>query len=454
MSEAKEVPCNFEFKQGSLKDILEELGKLYTTTSTRHKVFQQLRDGLKTYCGTAYLEAFYGSRGSGYGSGGSIQALTQAAEGICKAIINNPSWTFHITDPHVSHKGQDCAERIANALKECLPKTFAALFFLFFNVSTECSGIGGGSWNSYSVKGSGKDLYNWLTDQDGSDDLPRKFSQEDLNTSNTGNNVAGELKKAVSLTPSSTEGSLQNVLCGFLFVCSWDDALTGHACLFLHKFCDEVSGDSVNAFRVAFEEKYSGKKYEELKGECKTLKSQLDSLVNGTSKLSAVCHGNTKLFDGIWDDKNFDKYCTWLKENLHYIIQSLEKMSEKCKQWSSPLSYEGGATAGPFLYGFVPKDSSWTSGSTSMSKLQGYISKLVNSDSGSLNSLLKCLKGDFSANSERLTTESTQSSSGATAAGGATAVLGIGGAGAGAAYGLNLFGFKNLVTGLISSFLK
>ncbi|KAK1939083.1 secreted antigen 1 [Babesia divergens] len=376
MSEAK-VPCDFEFKHDTLKSILEELGKLHnTTTSTRHKVFQQLRDGLNTYCGTAYLDAFYGYRdyGSGRGYSGTILLLTKAGQNVSEEILQRPSWDEHLDNTHKDH--EDCGEKYFNAFKACLPKLFSALLFLFFNVAKECNQIGGGSWNTLKVKGSGTSLYNWLTESDSDSDLiPRKFSQEDLNTSNKGQNVAEQLKKAVSLTPNKYEGSLQNVLCGFMFVCSWDDPLTGHACLFLYKFCDEVAKDSVNAFRVAFEEKYSGKKYDSFKELCRTLKSQLDSLVNGTSKLYAVCHGNTNLFKDLWDNEKILQYCTWLKRNIYSVIASLASMSQDCPDWNSS-SIQSGGNAGPFKYGFVFKDNKWQDDMTK-GKLQEPISKLT-----------------------------------------------------------------------------
>ncbi|KAK1935313.1 hypothetical protein X943_003088 [Babesia divergens] len=439
MSEAK--PCDYQPRHDTLKEILEELGKLYNADNTKSKVFQQLKSYLEPYCGEGYLKAFYKDYGSGYGvssyGGGTIQLLTKAAEGICKAIINNPSWASRYVDPHPKHTGQTCHVKIAKALQACLPKTFSALLFLFFNVSTECSQFGGGSWNSYKVNDSGQNLYNWLTYGSGSDDfIARGFLQKDLHGSNTGQNVAQELKSAVSLKPDTNNGSLQKVLCGFMFVCSWDDALTGHACLFLSTFCSKVSQGSEDLFQDPYKE-HSGA----FKDVCKGLKNSLKPFINGSSGLSAVCHGNTNLFESLWDPKYFDSYVSWLKENLPRIIGALQKMSGESKTWN-PITFPMGLTAGPFLYGFVFKDGSWKA-STSGSKLQEYISKLVNSDSGSLGKLKSFLESP-----------STPSSAGAAAAGAAGGLFGLGGAGAGAAYATNAFGFQNLVTGLISRFLN
>ncbi|KAK1935246.1 secreted antigen 1 [Babesia divergens] len=444
MSEAK--ACDFEFKHDTLKSILEELGKLNDATVTRPKVFQQLRDGLHEYCGDTYLDAFYGSRGSGRGFAGSILLLTKAGQNVSEEILKSTPWTSHHQDPHTGHSGQDCGGKYFNALQACLPKTFAALLFLFFNVSTECRKFGGGHWSGQKVNDSGNSFYHWLIGGSGSDGfIARKFSKEELHPSKTGQKVAQELKNAVSLKPSKTEGSLQNVLCGFLFVCKWDDALTGHACLFLHKFCEKVLEGSERLLQKPYKDHS-----EAFKDVCSALKSDLKPFIDGTSKLYAVCHGNTDLFKDLWDESKFLQYCEWLKGKLSEIINSLKAMSGESSAWSiSKVPHA--ETAGPFRFGFVFKDSSWTSGSTFKSTLQEYISKLTGSDSGSLNSLLKCLNGDSTAISERLTTESTQSSSGAAAAGASVGVLSLGGAGFGAAYGFNLFGLKDIMSGVFGA---
>ncbi|KAK1939071.1 secreted antigen 1 [Babesia divergens] len=422
----------------NLKDILELLEKLYNAETTKKNVFQQLKSYLQGYCSASYLEAFYGSRGGSsygysYSGSGSILLLTQAGQNVSEEILQNPSWSRSFSDPHT---GQTCIKKYFNALKECLPKAFAALLFLFFNCDSDCRNFGGGHWNSMQVKDSGTPLYHWLiagSDSDGF--IARGFSGGDLDTSNDGQNVANPLKKAVSLRPSSTEGSLQNVLCGFMFVCKWDPALTGHAICFLSTFCSNVSQGSEDLFQDPYKE-HSGA----FKDVCKGLKNSLKPFINGSSGLSAVGHGNTKLFDNLWDNGKFLTYCDWLKRNIYRIIASLVSMSLEPPGWSLS-TIQSASSAGPFKYGFV-FNGSWQA-SSSKSKLQGCFSKLTGEDSGSLQNFIKFLEHP-----------STPSSSAATAAGAAGGIFGLGGAGAGAAYGLNLFGFKNLVTGLISSFLK
>ncbi|KAK1934361.1 secreted antigen 3 [Babesia divergens] len=425
-------------KFGSLKDILEELYKLQESDFKR-TVFGHLKDGLTTYCGETYLNAFYGVQGGG-NSSGSIQAVTYAGYDTCRQLVKTPPGDGRSVNIHAKH--DDCIQKYAEALKKCLPKAFSALYYLYFMCSTDCKSMHGGHWSSYKVNESGRsgqNLYKWLIGDSGSDFIDRGFSQEDLHKSNNGSMLVEQLKSAVSLTLGQYEGALQKVLCGLMFSCPWDDSLLGHACLFLHKFCSEVETDSGNAFRGEFEEKYSGKKYDELKELCRTLKSQLDSLVNGTQGgLSAVCHGNTDLFKDLWDDGKFDKYCDWLKRNVYRIIQSLKNMPMESSQWSSDHLMSG-SSAGPFKYGFVFK-ASWKA-STSGSKLQTDISKLTGSDSGSLNELKKAL-------------EPSSSSALTTAAGAAGGLFGLGGAGAGAAYATNAFGLKDIISGLISGFLK
>ncbi|KAK1933774.1 secreted antigen 1 [Babesia divergens] len=445
--------CNFQFKQGSLKDILEELGKLQNADNTKKKVFSQLRDGLNTYCGNGYLEAFYGDQSGMYGStsgvsyagGGTIQALTDAGKKISRQILQNPTWADRHEDPHADH--DKCIKKYSEALQACLPKTFAALFFLFFNVAKECASFGGGSWNTLKVKGSGQNLYKWLIESDS--DLPGGFSQKDLNTSKTGKDVAEKLKSAVSLKPDTYSGSLQNVLCGFMFVCKWDDALTGHACLFLSTFCSKVN----NNLEAQVKEKFKGNS-ETFKNICNTLVPHLNPLVYGSGfdsdlGLRAVSHGGAP-FDTLWDDAKFSEYCDWLKTILEALKKSLEKMSsEASSKWSSS-ALQNSESAGPFKYGFVFTNGNWES---QQREIQKYVSTLTGDGHGSLNSLLKCLKGEYSAISQHQSGDTT-GNPGATAGGVTTGVLGAGGLGFGAAYATNAFGFQNLITSFISSFLK
>ncbi|KAK1937969.1 secreted antigen 1 [Babesia divergens] len=458
--------CNFK-EPGTLKEILEELDKLDGATSTRPKVYNHLKNSLQNFCGNKYLEAFYGSHGSGFA--GSIQLLTKAGQKVCEEILQKASWTFEkygtFDNDHGKHS--NCAEKISEALKKCLPKAYAALYFLLFMGSQKLNGMQGGHWSNNNVNGSrssGTDLHLWLTDVKGSGTglVKRGFTHSDKHsfTNKKGSDVATAIKTIIT---HDSPAALQKVLCGLMFVCKWDDALTGHACLFLVKFCEKVNEDSGNAFREIFQRKYTDQGYDTFKRYCQQLKPNLDSLANGTtSKLSAVCQKNTGLFDNLWDPQHFDSYVSWLKDNLDHIIEALEKMSEESSAWN-PSSLKEAYTAGPFKYGFVFTDGSWKDGNIN-EKLKSLIKSLTDQGSGSLIKLKECLKGPETHGSQiqeshftshsQTQTDGTSGNSGAAAAGASVGVLGIGGAGAGAAYGLNLFGFKNLVTGLISSFLK
>ncbi|KAK1937217.1 secreted antigen 3 [Babesia divergens] len=347
------------------------------------------------------------------------------------------SGTYHNFDrEHAEHTGRDCGGKYFNAFKACLPKTFAALFFLFFNVSNDCKGFGGGQWSSYKVNESGNSLGQWLTDQDGSG-LPRKFSEGELHKSNTGQKVATALKKAVSLNPDTNEGALQKVLCGFMFVFPWDDALTGHACLFLYEFCSKVSQGSEDLFQGKYKE-HSGA----FKEVCSALKSDLQPFIVGDSGLSAVCHHNNSnnLFDNIWKAEAFPFYVNWLKENIDNIKKSLQEMLKDSSNWTS-ANLKNADSAGPFKYGFVLKDDSWKDGKINL-KLKPFIEGLTGSGPGSLVKLKECLENFSTGNP------------GATAGGVFTGLFGTGGLGAGAAYATNAFGFQNLITSFISGFLK
>ncbi|KAK1935275.1 hypothetical protein X943_003841 [Babesia divergens] len=222
---------------------------------------------------------------------------------------------------------------------------------------------------------------------------------------------------------TSLTASLQNLLADLLFVCPWDNALLGHAICFLYTFCSKVSAEEGLKEKL---KKYSG----DLKTVCHDLQNHLQPFIFGSSYLFAVCQKNTKLFDGIWDDNKFDKYCEWLRKHLKNIIEALKAISWDCKQWTKGKLKEA-SSAGPSRFGFVFKDDFWDA-STSKSQLPSKISPLTASaeNSGSLKKLKECLEPSSSAG----------------AAGGLF--------GAGAAYATNAFGFQNLITSFISSFLK
>ncbi|KAK1939523.1 hypothetical protein X943_000752 [Babesia divergens] len=245
--------------------------------------------------------------------------------------------------------------------------------------------------------------------------IMRDFPQGMLNTF-MGLQVAGVIKEILSY---NTPGSLQKALSYLLLVCPWDPSLLGHALCFLSMFCVTVQSHHEN-FKG-----YS----EELKNVCQEVGGSVTSLVQGSGQehIQAVSQGNSNVYTGVFKDDSLDDYCDWLRRNLKNIIQPLNLMSEKCTNWN-PISFSMGVTAGPFLYGFVPKDKSWTN--HIKENLPPVIKNLIEP----LEKLEKALQ---------------TSSVGATAGGVVTGLLGTGGLGAGAAYGLNLFGFKNLVTGFL-----
>ncbi|KAK1932179.1 hypothetical protein X943_002248 [Babesia divergens] len=438
--------CDFKDPK-NLKDILVELYKLHGMDQTKPKVFEQLKTYLGTYCAEAYLNDFYGYRHSYSSYGGTILLLTKAGHDICEAILQSPTGGRSV-DTHSKHTGQNCAERIANAIKACLPKAYAALYYLYFMGDKSLKEtIKGGKWDN-KCNQTGNVFNNWLTDDRHYGKMKgliaRGFASVSSRlTSNTAENVAEKLKSAVSLNIQGDDGSLQNVLCGFMFVCKWDDALLGHALLFLSKFCEKVGsdytrdgGETFNQFRGKFERKFNGS-FDEMQKRCNEVNNGLRpftlGLGNTDSKLYAVCQRNTNLFNDLWDDKNFDKYCDWLRKHLKNIIEALKDMSEKCKQWTKG-KLKDASSAGPSRFGFVPKQSDWMNRINE--NLQGPITSLIEP----LEKLEKALQ--------------TSSSAGATAGGVFTGLFGLGGAGAGAAYATNAFGFQNLVTSFISSFLK
>ncbi|KAK1935310.1 secreted antigen 3 [Babesia divergens] len=282
-----------------------------------------------------------------------------------------------------------------------------------------------------SLKDMSTDCKNWDSDKLQGANTPGPFKYGFVFKDNNWQDYVtkGNLPKAIT----SLTASLKNLLADLLFVFPWDPSLLGHALCFLYKFCSKVQDGSLEGKLKG----YSG----DLKTVCHDLQNHLQYFVNGSGTyIRAVCKSNTTLFDGIWDDEHFDKYCDWLRKNLKNIIAALKAMSSDCKQWTKEKLKEA-SSAGPSRFGFVFKDDSWND-QTFKTQLPSKISPLTApaENSGSLKKLKECLE--------------PSSSTAAAAAGAAGGLFGLGGAGAGAAYGLNLFGFKNLVTSLISGFLK
>ncbi|KAK1939073.1 hypothetical protein X943_003027 [Babesia divergens] len=252
--------------------------------------------------------------------------------------------------------------------------------------------------------------------------IKRGFLDRELEGSNKGQNVATAIKNIIT---HDTPGSFQKVLAYLLFSCPWDPSLTGHALCFLSMFCVTVQSPQKNF------EGYS----EELKDVCRELSGSLNSFVQGSgqSHILAVSQGNSNVYNDVFKDESLDAYCEWLKRNLKNIIDALNLMSKDCGTWN-PMSFQMGLTAGPFLYGFVPKDKSW------MNRINENLPKAITPLIEPLEKLEKALE--------------PSSSTAAAAAGAAGGIFGLGGAGAGAAYATNAFGFQNFITGLISRFLK
>ncbi|KAK1935290.1 secreted antigen 1 [Babesia divergens] len=420
--------CNFQDPK-NLKDILELLDKLYNASSLKDSVGQKLVQDVQKYFKDA--EKFYGSR-----SGFLSDVFTKSS--FIRITILDRSGTYDkyndLTDrSHTGH--EDCVKKISEALKKFLPRGYAALYYLYFMCSkTDFSGMHGGQWSNNNVKASGQKLYQWLTDNRlvTPELIERGFVDRELDTSNDGSTVASTISQIIK---HDTPGPLQSALSHLLLACPWHDSLLGHACLFLSTFCDQVKDHGEK-----FQNYFSSSDFEELQRVCSTVKENLQPFTHASGlPLSAVCHSNSDLYSGLWNPEAIPLYVKWLKENLDSIIESLTLMSGECTKWDSE-NLQTAKTAGPFLYGFVFKGS-WSDG-TFKSQLPSKISSLTNSGPGSLQSLQKSLEKFSTGNPA------------ATAGGVVTGLLGTGGLGAGAAYGLNLFGFKNLVTGLISGLLK
>ncbi|KAK1935253.1 secreted antigen 3 [Babesia divergens] len=358
MTEAK--ACNFE-DPGTLKDILDLLVKLDGARSLKAFVGQKLSEDVKKYCNGS--ESFYNP----YRSSGLLWNVFQYA-GTVRSTILKSSETFdtynNLDSEHGKH--EDC---IAEALKKCLPKAYAALYFLFFMGSQSLGGIQGGDWHDYACNGtdyyyrssgSKVDLYLWLNDRKGENTglVKRGFPLDKHSfTNKKGSEVATQIKTIIT---HSTAGPLQKVLLYLLFSCEWDNALTGHALCFLYHFCDKVTEYQVsNNLQGKLKGEDPKVNFENLNAVCIELQGHLYPFTHSSdSGLRAVCHENSDLFEEMWKEDSFGDYVKWLKENLPKIIEALNQMLKDSKRWNRS-DLRNASSAGPFKYGFVFKDNKW-----------------------------------------------------------------------------------------------
>ncbi|KAK1938500.1 secreted antigen 1, partial [Babesia divergens] len=432
MTDQDSQACSFQDPE-TLKDVLELLEKLYNASSLKKSVGQKLVQDVQKY---------FKDTDKFYQSGSRSEFLSDVfsnAYGIRSTILQN-SGTYPKYSSLNDHENHDCVPR---ALKKCLPKAFAALYFLLFMGSNSLGGIQGGQWKNQNVNGSGgsgTDLHNWLTKEENLSRtltpglIKRGFSNRELKNHNDGSTVAPLIKKIIK---HDSAGPLQNVFFYLLFACEWDPALLGHAILFIWTFFVQVNKSKDSGFADLKEHK-SGD-FEKLNGIWEQLKEFLLPLAQGrhgshNTSLSAVHHNNSSnLFDNIWKAEAFPFYFEWLKENIDNIKKSLQEMLKDSSNWTS-ANLKNSDSAGPFKYGFVFTDS-WN-GNHLKSKLQLLIPPLIGSGQGSLGELKECLE-KFSSGSS--------GSSGVTAGGTAGGILGTAGLGAGVAYATNAFGLKDII---------
>ncbi|KAK1934058.1 secreted antigen 1 [Babesia divergens] len=431
----------------TLKDILDFLTKVDSFNSSKNHVFLMLLEEVVGYCSNT--NTFYTEGSVDTSLGGTINNVCIGARTIREALLqdaqgNTGSFGNYATLTIPENGGEcekKCIKVCCDFIKKYLPPFYSVLYFLYFNVDKECNAIGGSQWKDKQVNGINDNLGLWLTQEKSSKPftpglVKRGFQSKELHNTNNGQKVAEQIQTILS---HDFEGTLQSALFYMLFICDWHEALLGHACSFLYYFCNKLLVDVDGTYRSNLKEN-SAVNFDELNNACTKLKENLQPFILGVSYISTVCRkGTESMFEGIWNPSHIQKYCEWLTDKLDNIKSALEEMSSDCKNWSSGtigLSY----SAGPFRYGFVFRDNDWQDDftTTKYTTLQSQIKDLQSS----LQSLLNSLKGKDSA---------TTGASRAAAAGASVGVLSLGGAGAGVAYGFNLFGLKDIMSGVFGA---
>ncbi|KAK1936424.1 secreted antigen 3 [Babesia divergens] len=336
----------------SMKDLFDLVGHLNGDANAMAAVLEQLHDKIEKYCDKKYADSFYkitesNPTGYVYDAIKNVNAIRVAITSDTKGGIYN------------SLRGSDIGyEKYADMIAEYAPHLYSALYFLYFNGSAHCTRLNGGKWGDLQCSQTSKNLGMWLTDKIDTDSvteiIPRGFKSPSELTYRSGKEVSAVIEQAVNHTSG---GSLQNALYGMLFIGPWHHAKTGHGLLFLYEFSSAVSkGDFPKMSSI------SPRDLSDLKAACKDTAEGLAPLIKQTafvSKLYAVSSNPMEKYEAVIRRDAFDHYAYWLMKNLPNLQGSLAGMAAESANWSHD-NLNNAKSAGPFKYGFVFKDGTWS----------------------------------------------------------------------------------------------
>ncbi|GIX61827.1 secreted antigen 1 [Babesia caballi] len=416
----------------SLKEALQFAGAL-SARYPEGSVGQELRRRISEYAGKIAVNNYFTS---------TLDNLKQLRE----KLFNN-SWN-HGSYNNVQNTSPNC---LADTVTDWFPKFYCTLSYLNFNVNGDA--YGGGQWQHQECSGS-NGLSTWLKKGNEIPSASGPSSQAKLWSGGFhGNDIkcrsATEFSSEMGTCVEDNGSKFPMLLSGILFLRPSSPELTSTFVVLVREICVIVTGESEDgerhlhgfesrkALQGKFKSEYgSSPNYGSLKSCCKSLKSNIKTLIGNDSSDGALRIPNSshELYLGMLNSDKISVYLKWLSQHLGSLIANLQQMHKDCTSWN-PNSMSNGQAAGPFPYGFgFPNIGSWNNGQ----EVQDALSKLTAEGSGGLPAL--------QSHVTILITAYTSSSTG-TVAGSLLGTAAVGGAGA--AVALNVGGVTTALKGAI-----
>ncbi|CDR95740.1 hypothetical protein BBBOND_0208940 [Babesia bigemina] len=232
-------------------------------------------------------------------------------------------------------------QEILHVILDCIPKLYAALSFLLYNVSDNYKSVGGGSWANQNATSTGSDLCKYLTStnvKDYNGIIPGGFNVIELKNQN-GKALVRPLTEAVTREGGVRTGRgkdkqgppnhFTNVLATTLDR-PWQDVNTGNALLLMRAFQDivvaEGDGSKGGLAKEDWDKDIHPKRvcwadlYKHFSGSQTPFKNVFN---DGGFGFTGQVYNITK-------KKEFaEMFSKWFKTNYQHIKKNLQKMSEK-----------------------------------------------------------------------------------------------------------------------------
>ncbi|GBE61873.1 Ribosome-binding protein 1 [Babesia ovata] len=273
------------------------------------------------------------------------------------------------------------ADKVVNALLECLPKFLAAIYFLEYCVNQAFKDLGGGGWQQNwpawdAGTSSGGDLAKYLyakTDDQKYNSstglIPGGFTYGDvsyyalLRSYYQGYNMVGDLNAIMS---KGNYNFLRSVFVTSVFSTDRGTAMqnTANAVSLVRTFCDIVKDerrDNGGTLKIALEagfRKYGSQNsicWADLKSHCAELREKIRKLFNNPKRFDFT--GQSTGTDNLDKEELARETANWMREKLNQVRGKLVNIKTDDPAVSNPKTDNLGAysTNNIFPYGFTLK---------------------------------------------------------------------------------------------------